>query len=247
MITWASRRWFLTGGTLGSASLLLGCGKGAAAQTPPATGASEKSAGAGEPEVTATEDLMREHGVIRRALVVYREAAALLRSNPSGVPSDALTSTAQLLRTFGEDYHEKALEEAHIFPALQARGGPAQRDVGTLIVQHQRGRELNEYVLGLRGANLAAHAEPLAKVLDSFARMYEEHAAIEDTVVFPAWKKTMSPKQLDEIGEMFEEIEHKTFGKDGYEDAVSKIAVIEKAFGLDLARFTPSAPPAMSR
>ena len=35
--------------------------------------ASEKAKSEKEPEVTATEDLMREHGVIRRALLVYYE------------------------------------------------------------------------------------------------------------------------------------------------------------------------------
>ncbi len=53
--------------------------------------------------------------------------------------------------------------------------------------------------------------------------MYEEHAAIEDTIVFPAWKKTMNAKQLDEIGDRFEDIEHKAFGKDGFDDAVDQI------------------------
>ena len=33
------------------------------------------AAGGGEQEVTANEDLMREHGILRRILVVYREAA----------------------------------------------------------------------------------------------------------------------------------------------------------------------------
>ncbi len=32
-----------------------------------------------EPDVTATEDLMREHGVLRRALLVYRESVSRLR------------------------------------------------------------------------------------------------------------------------------------------------------------------------
>lgn len=66
----------------------------------------------------------------------------------------------------------------------------------------------------------AQSAEPLAKTLDAFARMYEEHAAMEDTIVFPAWKKAMSPKELDVLGDKFENIDHKTFGKDGFDDAV---------------------------
>src|SRR3982750_2193533 len=57
-------------------------------------------------EVTATEDLMREHGVLRRALLVYTAAVGKLRTDASSVPPDALRKTAQLFRAFGEEYHE---------------------------------------------------------------------------------------------------------------------------------------------
>ncbi len=63
-------------------------------------------------EVTATEDLMREHGILRRALLVYTAAANTLRANPASVPPAALQKTARLFRAFGEDYHEKKLVTA---------------------------------------------------------------------------------------------------------------------------------------
>jgi hypothetical protein len=53
----------------------------------------------------------------------------------------------------------------------------------------------------------------------------------------------MSPKQLDEMGEVFEDIEHKTFGRDGFDEAVHQIAGIERAFGFELAQFTAPPPP----
>jgi hypothetical protein len=53
----------------------------------------------------------------------------------------------------------------------------------------------------------------------------------------------MSARELDEVGDRFEEIEHKTFGKDGFEDAVDQVAAIERAFGLDLGQFTAPPPP----
>lgn len=113
-----------------------------------------------------------------------------------------------------------------------------------LVAQHQRGREITEYLLAVsRTAIGVADAEPLARTLEAFARMYEERAAREDTVVFPAWKKLLSPKQLEEMGERFEEIEHKTFGKGGFDDAVEQIAAIEKMLGIDLASFTAAPPP----
>jgi hemerythrin-like domain-containing protein len=159
------------------------------------------------------------------------------------VPTEALQKTAKLIRSFAEEYHEKKLEETHIFPAVKRAGGPAARDVDTLTAQHQRGREITDYILAMTGGAIAPDkGEPLARTLETFCRMYEEHAAIEDTILFPAWKKTMSAKQLDEMGELFEDIEKKTFGKDGFDDAVDQIEAIERAFGFELAQFT--APPA---
>jgi hemerythrin-like domain-containing protein len=245
-----TRRTFLISTTAVGSGLFIGCkrddadkkpGIGAALAAEP-THKEDGSSGE-ENEVTATEDLMREHGVIRRALVVYREAAMRLRTKSAEVPADALQKTAKLLRSFAEDYHEKKLEEMHIFPALKRSGGVASTYVDVLVAQHNRGREINDYVIGRVGATITpANAEPIARVLEAFARMYDEHAAIEDTVIFPAWKKTMSAKQLEDMGELFEDIEHKTFGKDGFDDAVDRITAIERAFRFELSQFTPPPP-----
>jgi hemerythrin-like domain-containing protein len=199
-----------------------------------------------EPEVSATEDLMREHGVIRRALLVYVETAPKLRQNAAHVNPAALRQTAQLFRTFGEDYHEKMLEEQHIFPVIRKHGGELQRYADILTDQHKRGREITDYVLAVTNASQVstAQAEPLANVLEGLVLMYQNHAAREDTIVFPAWKKNFTDKQLDEISDQFEDIEHKMFGKDGFADAAKKIAGIEAELGLtDLAQFTPPPPP----
>jgi len=199
-----------------------------------------------EPEVTATEDLMREHGVIRRALLVYYQVIPKLRQNASSIDAAALQQTAKLFRTFGEDYHERMLEEQHIFPLIRKQSKAMSVYADILIEQHNRGREITDYVLAVTsgGKISPAHAEPLAKVFESFVLMYQNHAAREDTIVFPAWKKNFSDKQLDEISDQFEDIEHKMFGKDGFEDAEKKISGIEAELGFaDLAQFTPSAPP----
>ena len=76
--------------------------------------------------------------------------------------------------------------------------------------------------------------------------MYENHAAREDTIIFPAWKTNFSGKQLDEVSDQFEAIEHKMFGKDGFEDAEKTVSDIEARLGLsDLAQFTPPPPPGL--
>jgi hemerythrin-like domain-containing protein len=197
-------------------------------------------------EVTATEDLMREHGVLRRALLVYQETVPKLRGTASAVAPDALQKTAKLFRAFGEDYHERKLEEAYIFPAVKQAGGAAAALPDILVAQHSRGREITDYILAVtNGAKLgASNAEPLARALETLVRMYEHHAAREDTIIFPAWKQTLTGKQLDEMGDKFEEIEQEQFGTDGYEDAVKQIGDIEGSLGLsDLSQFTALPPP----
>ncbi|MGH9966437.1 MAG: hemerythrin domain-containing protein [Pyrinomonadaceae bacterium] len=242
-----TRREFLRTSTVVGASLLLaGCRGGPGTTQTNNESASKADQNQMGGEVTATEDLMREHGVLRRALLVYSAAAIKLRGNPSAVAPDALQKTAKLFKAFGEEYHEKKLEEAFIFPAVKKGGGEAASYPDILVVQHNRGREITDYIISVtQGAKLGANsAEPLAKALEAFVLMYRNHAAREDTIIFPAWKQTMTAKQLDEMNDKFEDIEHEQFGEDGFEQAVKEISAIESSLGLaDIAQFTAPPPP----
>lgn len=124
--------------------------------------------------------------------------------------------------------------------------GEAAKYPDILVAQHQRGREITDYTLAVtNGARIGnQHSEPLARALEGMVRMYENHAAREDTIVFPAWKQNFSNKRLDELSDEFEEIEHKKFGRDGFEDAERTISSVEATFGFtDISQFTPPPPP----
>ena len=197
-------------------------------------------------EVTAAEDLMREHGILRRALLVYQESAMRLRNNAISVPPDALEKTANLFRVFGEDYHERKLEEVFIFPIVKKSPGAAATYVDVLLAQHARGREITDYILAVtKEDRIASNSlEPLIRALESFVRMYEHHAAIEDTVIFPAWKTATGEAELDELAAKFEEIEHEQFAGDGFDTALKRIEEIESNLGLsNLEMFTAPEVP----
>lgn len=231
----ADRRRLLL--TVGGGALALASGAFAQQKQPTQQEAKES-------EVTANEDLMREHGIIRRALFVYAETRRRTLNSPNSIPLPQLFDTARLFRTFAEDYHEHALEESHIFPVVRRLQGPIGRLPDVLLAQHQRGRQITDYIMGVaRAPSLPpAEAERLSRVLDSMISMYGPHAAREDTDLFPAWKTALGAKAYDEMGDKFEDIERRTFGHDGFEDARARIARIEDAFGLaDLATVTP--PP----
>jgi hemerythrin-like domain-containing protein len=183
-----------------------------------------------EPDVSATEDLMREHGILRRLLVIYRETALLIRGEPRTLDLAALGQAADLFRNFGESYHEKSLEEAHVFP---------------MVLKDGRGRQINDFITARVKTGALGDAQALAFALESFARMYEIHAALEDTVVFQAWKTALGAKGLAEWSDKFEDIEHATFHGDGFDIALDQVAAIEQRLGFsDLARYTAPAPPA---
>ena len=241
-----TRRQLITGlSVAGASAILIGC-RNNPASTSATNKSDEQSSDEAAADVTATEDLMREHGILRRALLVYQETAVKLKQDPNSVPADALEKTAQLFRAFGEEYHEKKLEEAYIFPALKKQQNPATAYVDILLAQHSRGTEITDYLLSkTRGDKIpSADVGPFVGALESFVRMYEHHAAIEDTLVFPAWKSVIGEKEMDELSAKFEEIEEEFFGEDGFESARQRMTEIEQSLGLsDLAMFTAPEPP----
>jgi hemerythrin-like domain-containing protein len=252
-----SRRDLITGiSVVGVGTVLAGCrrrGTGgpssATNDNEPADGTATSEESGGSGDVSAVEDLMREHGIMRRALLVYQESAIKLHENPASVPMEQLEKAVQLFRAFGEEYHEKKLEEAYIFPALKKAQTPASVYVDVLLAQHARGREITDYLLATTKLEKlpGGSVNGFVTALESFVRMYEHHAAIEDTIVFPAWKGTLKQGELDELSAKFEEIEDQTFGEDGFDAALRRMAEIEDGLGLsNLGMFTAPPPPARS-
>jgi hemerythrin-like domain-containing protein len=190
--------------------------------------------------VCAGEDLMREHGVLNRILLIYEEGVRRLRTGEDLDPAD-LAAAAGIIRQFIEDYHER-LEEEELFPRFEAAN--RLRDlVGVLRVQHDAGRWLTAEILSLARADRLNSPEArgtLSERMLQFVRMYRPHEAREDTVLFPELHRLLSPRDLDALGDRFEEREQQLFGKDGFEGMVLRTTKIEERLGLyDLSRFTP--------
>jgi len=217
-----------------------------------------------ESEVNPVEDLMREHGVLGRVLLIYDEAMSRM-NGAKEVPSGVVADSAGIIRRFIEDYHEK-LEEDEIFPRFQ-KAGKLDDLVKVLLAQHQAGRRLTDMILQssqpeagkaqgdefqsetmrqLYGSRpllrkIAPNAKPdLFSALQQFVHMYRPHAAMEDTVLFPAFRSIVSAREFDELGEKFEDREKGLFGKEGFGKIVESVGEIEKKLGIhDLSRFTP--------
>lgn len=189
-------------------------------------------------EVSTNEDLMREHGILKRVLLAYDEIIRRIRANHD-FPPQAVTHGANIIRKFIEEYHEK-LEEDHLFPRFR-KAGKLVSLVDTLLKQHRAGRRITDRVLTTASSlKTEDDRNRLAGDLEAFNRMYAPHEAREDTVLFPQLRKIVSSHEYDAMGEQFESIERKTFGGDGFDIYVDKVEALEKQLGIyDLNQFTP--------
>ena len=224
------RRWL-------AAALAAGASPALAGTQAPAPGAARPI---GDEGVGPGEDLMREHGVLNRLLLVYEEGIRRIRAG-APPPLDEIRRAAGLIKRFLEDYHEK-LEEEHLFPRFE-RAGQHTDLVGVLRAQHLAGRRVTAAVLDLAAPGSGGNdAAALADRLGRFVRMYRPHEAREDTVLFPAFRDLVTREEYERLGEEFESREEKALGHQGFEHVVDEVAAIERALGIfDLASFTPLA------
>ncbi len=183
---------------------------------------------------------MKEHGVLNRCLLIYEEGMRRVRGGDEVGP-EVFSRTAQLVRSFVEEYHEQN-EEKYIFPEFE-RAKKLVDLVETLKTQHRAGRAVTAQILSLSKPDTfrgKPNRDKLVEACASFIRMYRPHKAREDTVLFPALRTILKPKQVEALGDKMEADEKKVLGDEGFEKSVDQVAAIEKQLGIyELSQFTP--------
>jgi hemerythrin-like domain-containing protein len=189
-----------------------------------------------EPKGTgAIETLMRGHGLLLRAVLVYSNIRERLEKGQQADPA-LILKTVAVIQDYLEGFHEKA-EETYIFAPME-NANVAFASIQELKVQHGAGFELTQRITAL--AKAGKQTPELAGYLDNFVRMYVHHASWEDTVVFPAFDAMHNRHQLDELAAILVADERKTLGKSGFQTFVDQIASVEKQLGIyELSTSTP--------
>ncbi len=194
---------------------------------------------AAQAEVPATEELMREHGVLSRLLLIYEEIARRLKCCQD-FPAPLLADATSLIRSYIQDHHEK-LEEEQVFPRFE-QAGKLVALVKILRGQHEAGRKLVEHLQGQAQAggvkNFVQRAQ-LEALLLLFVRMYRPHAAREDTMLFPALRAVMNPVEFLDLGKRLAPGEATPSGQDRDDRIIQELGDMEKTLGIhDLEQFT---------
>jgi hemerythrin-like domain-containing protein len=236
-----SRRDLLAGG----GGLVIGAAAGAGIAVAAGAGSGSGSAAqlaTDEAHPTPAEDLMTEHGLLVRILLIYRNLTASFATTGQ-LDAAHLHDSALIIHDYIEGFHE-ILEESYVFPRL-LDAGQLESTVLTLLTQHGRGRLITELLLARTGAGgvlRGSAAGPLVAALDAFVRMYEPHEAREDTVIYPAYRSLLTPAEILEVGQQFAATQTEQFGADAFTDMLDRVAGIEQALGIyDISQFTPAA------
>jgi hemerythrin-like domain-containing protein len=201
-------------------------------------------------DIPATEELMTDHGVLKRILLIYRESVRRLQSGDNLDPA-APFHAAQMVHDYIEDFHE-GIEEGYVFPRL-LRAGRLEDTVHTLLTQHDRGRKLTISIIracspmamdGMPrspGFATATARSRLADALAAFVTMYEPHEAREDTEIFPAFREITTDREFALVSEQVAEAQHRRYGDNPLAGFIDQIRSIEQQLGIaDLDTFTPT-------
>lgn len=191
--------------------------------------------------VSPTEDLMNEHGILNRILLIYEEIISRIKTNKE-FNTQSLAPAVDIVQKFIHDYHEKN-EEKYIFPLFKD-DKKISNITKTLIEQHTQGGKVTaaiQTLLASQDITKPKIRKQLSKLLKKFIRMYRPHEAREDTVVFPAVHTMLNPEEFAKLGDIFEDTEHEKFGEEGFEGILANVVKLEKELGIyDLAQFTPT-------
>lgn len=189
-------------------------------------------------EVSGIEDLMREHGILRRIFIIYDELILRIDKNiPFSI--DVVAKASKIVREFVEDYHEKT-EENYIFP-LFIEDKELSKLTKILLKQHDIGRTLTDKIMKFSSNNKNQNFTELKKYLNDFNNMYRAHASREDTELFPQLHFIVTNDEYEKMSNLFEDEETEKLGKGGFEKTLDRVMKLEKELNIgNLSKFSPN-------
>jgi hemerythrin-like domain-containing protein len=189
-----------------------------------------------------TEILSTEHRVIEQVLgclegmVRQAESAGRLDAAPA---KDAVA----FFRNFADRCHH-GKEEAHLFPALEAKGFPRQGGpTGVMLQEHEQGRAcvrgMDENIAAAAAGDPAAMGR-FAEHARAYVTLLREHIYKEDHVLFQLADRTLSEADQQALSAAFGKVEEEEMGAGTHESLLRIADNLAKRYGV--AAPTPFTP-----
>jgi len=165
--------------------------------------------------MTPTDALTYEHRIIEQVLTCLERMVAgcastgKLEKQPA---HDAIT----FFRLFADASHH-GKEEAHLFPAIEAKGFPREGGpTGVMLQEHEAGRAHFRAMDDAVAAASAGDAEALERFVDharSLIGLLREHIRREDHCLYPMFTQAINKEdEQRELIEAFEKVDNEQIG-----------------------------------
>ena len=165
--------------------------------------------------MSATDELLEDHILIRRLQVVIEKCYTLLYEGKD-VPFGDLVRIAEIIEQFVDLFHH-GKEENSYFPETQSRDSYSE-EIRKFIIEHEFGRRIANRVrihleefLGGKDAR-----EPLARYLKTYAVFILDHTSKEDRFFTDVKeKRSLSSTEEQNLKREFERFKHECQQKTG--------------------------------
>ncbi len=166
-----------------------------------------------------TETLKHEHKIVLLVLQGAEREALAIRSGGE-VHAETIGEMVDFFRNFVDRCHH-AKEERHLFPALGAKGFPAESGpVAVMLHEHEQGRAAIRAIseaLPKAAAGDREAAGALATALLEYAELLRNHIFKEDNVLFPMADRVLAPDEQASLAALFDKVETEEIGEGVHE------------------------------
>lgn len=177
---------------------------------------------------TTSQDLMKEHKAILRALNVIEKMYRRVGSDEQPDIKD-IDEILKFLKVFADKCHH-GKEELFLFPALEEAGirnldGP----IGIMLDQHKKGREfIRQMEDSVKGGKLNKDAFTVAA--SAYVNLLRNHIEKENTILFPISDARLTSLKQKELIEKFEHLENEVIGEGVHEKLHVTLERLEKKY-----------------
>lgn len=175
-----------------------------------------------------TEILSAEHRVIEQVLNCLEKMAT--QAEKTGTLDKAsATDAVNFFRTFADQCHH-GKEEAHLFPAMEAKGFPRNGGpTGVMLHEHEDGRNF------VRGMAAAIEKEAVPAFVENargFIGLLRQHIEKEDHCLFSMADQAFDDTDQCRLLEAFERVEHDHMGAGTHEKFLKLADSLAEKYGV---------------
>jgi hemerythrin-like domain-containing protein len=189
-----------------------------------------------------TEILGNEHRIIERVLSCL-EAISRQAKSAGRLDEHSAKDAVAFFRNFADRCHH-GKEEAHLFPALEAKGFPREGGpTGVMLHEHEQGRA---HVRGM-DENIEAAAKGDAAALrrfidhaEGYVALLREHIYKEDHILFQLADRTLTEEEQQKLLDAFGKVEAEEMGAGTHETFIRMADELADRYGIAAA--TTAAP-----